>query len=151
MSEPAKPSNTSPNKSMMAKSNARLAAAQLLYRVHMTGETWTPEKLSNDYANYFEEPLTTPPHRPTLLNLLQGIQEHAALLDTKTDILTTEEWKKDRSSPLLVIILQLGTYELLHKPDRPKAIIIKEYTGLTRRFFEEKEAAFIQAALNKVV
>lgn len=141
---------TMPNKSLLAKSNARLAASQLLYSVTITQETWEPSILADRYKDYFDKPLTIPPHRPLLVALLEGVKTHGDDLEPQLDNILDHNWNKNRMSPLLLAILRLGLFELSHYPERDQTIIISEYVSVTDRFFDEAETKFVNAALEKL-
>lgn len=148
-----------PNRSLQEKSSARMAAAQLLYRVAVTGDMLNPDKLIKDYQHYISDsaddkkaakvPLVAP--SPAFLRkLLEGIARHGEQLEPWVDKCLTNDWKKSRISPLLLAILRLAIFELAHFENAKRAVIINEYVTLTAHFFDDAETAFVNAALNSV-
>ena len=66
---------------------------------------------------------------------------------------------RDRNRPLLRTanpeatlraLLRSGAWELKHKPDVPREIVIDEYVELAKAFFDDAEAKFVNAALDGV-
>jgi N utilization substance protein B len=62
----------------------------------------------------------------------------------------SEQWKRERMSPVLVAILQCGIFEMFFAREISPKIVIDEYARLTRHFFEEPEVHFVHAALSKL-
>lgn len=156
MSENAS-ANTRPNRSLLAKSAARLVAVQLLYQKALSGETLTPEKLIARYSAYVEENSNAPkeaglppiaPDRKILLKLLSGVDAHDAALTGVVAEHLREGWKLERMSPLLIAILKLAAYELDAERKLATGVIVNEYVTLANRFIGEDEANFVQAALH---
>lgn len=58
-----------------------------------------------------------------------------------------KKWNFDRLDRVIRAILKLAALELLYNEDIPAKIIIDEYVGLTKTFYENSEAGFV----NKVV
>ncbi len=147
------------NASLAAKTSARTAAVQLLYRVMITGETLRPSVLEQDYAQYIEDHQAhrreaalphVPPNRAYLRKLLDGVAEHGKLLDELIDARLDEGWKRERMSPLLLSILTFGVYELDAHRNIPAHVLLDEYTTLTQRFCDAHEVGFVHALLAKV-
>ena len=47
-------------------------------------------------------------------------------------------------------ILRAGTYELIARPDVPKASSISEYVDVAKAFFDDREAKFVNGILDAV-
>lgn len=138
------------NRSLREKSAARMAAAQLLYKMSMRGEKLSADALLAEYDTYGEEIADLPPNRAFLKKLLAGVAEHGESLEPWVNKALTGEWKKDRMSPLLLAILRLALFELAHFPNVGAPIIVNEYVTLTGRFFSDAEAGFVNASLNRL-
>lgn len=134
------------NRSLQAKSAARLAAAQLLYTSAMSGKAADATRLMAEYDAMAEGGVA--PNKTLLRALLEGVITHAEALEPWVEKALTGEWKKARMSPLLLAILRLGVFELTHFHETKAPIIINEYVTLTGRFFESGETGFVNAALN---
>lgn len=146
------------NTSLQAKSSARLAAAQLLYRVAVTGEAFNAAKLARDYQHYLDENKHAPaeaklpaiaPNAAYLRKLLEGVGAHAEALEALVDAHLSEKWKRERMSPLLVAILKLGLFELDAHRNLPTGVLVDEYTALAARFVDEEEVSFVHAVMAK--
>jgi N utilization substance protein B len=59
-------------------------------------------------------------------------------------------WRLERIDATLRALLRCGAWELMHKVDVPKEIVIDEYVELAKAFFDEAEAKFVNAALDGV-
>ena len=144
------------NKSLLAKSAARLAAVQLLYRCNVLREAVSVDPLLEEYEAYSREDsgkkglAGAKPHMPTLKSLLNGVEEHQAALDGLIGEILNETWKRERMNPLALIILQLAFYELDAHRQLSEHVIIDEYTTLAQRFLNEEDIGFIHASLKKM-
>jgi len=47
-------------------------------------------------------------------------------------------------------ILRAGAYELLARPDVPKASAISEYVDVAKAFFDDREAKFVNGILDAI-
>ena len=56
----------------------------------------------------------------------------------------------ERLDATLRALLRSGAWELSHKTEVPKEIVIDEYVELAKAFFDEAEAKFVNAALDGV-
>jgi N utilization substance protein B len=61
-----------------------------------------------------------------------------------------EGWRLERIDATVRAILRAGAFELIHRPDVAKEIVIDEYVELAKAFFEAAEAKFVNAALDGV-
>lgn len=140
------------NRSLQQKSAARLAAVQLLYKHSMSGGNFAPDKLVADYAVYLAEEEKEPvaPNAALLEKLLKGWQQHDAALEPVIEKHLLGDWKKDRTSPLLLAILRVATLELAEFREVSERVIISEYAHITRGFFSERETGFVLSTLNAI-
>lgn len=148
------------NLSLQKKSAARTAAVQCLYQQAVTGEDVAPEiqvaALKETLKdNRSEQKLLVgaaiEPHYPLLLALLEGIGKRGKEVDVRLDNALSKEWKRERTSPLLIAILQCAIFELFFYKEVSAKIIIDEYTRLARSFFADKEVSFVHGALSTLV
>ncbi len=88
----------------------------------------------------------------TLLGaLLEGTLEWQKDIDTRIGKLLSENWKRERMSPVLIAILQCAIFELLFHKDAKPVVIVSEYTSITGRFFSDNEVNFVHGALKTLV
>lgn len=152
-------SDSKTNPSLQKKTAARMAAAQALYTLAVTGEKRTPAqlvaKLRKQLENNKDEQkllvgMALEPNYNLVESLLSGVNELQGDIDQFIDNSLTGAWKRERLSPLLVAIMQCGIYELCFGKDIKARIVIDEYTRLTRHFFADAEVNFVHGALNKI-
>ena len=61
-----------------------------------------------------------------------------------------EGWTLARLDKTMLQILRAGTYELIARPDVPKASAISEYVDVAKAFFDDREAKFVNGVLDAV-
>jgi len=151
--------STAPNTSLQKKTAARMSAVQCLYTRSMNGDKLTPPQqvvlLKKQLANNRDEQklkvgVPLEPNYKLVEMLLGGVEEWAPKIDSRLQEVLSEQWKRERMSPLLVAILQCGIFEMFFAKEIAPKIVIDEYTRLTRSFFAEPEVDFVHAALSKL-
>lgn len=147
------------NSSLTAKSNARMAAVQLLYRAAMNNEPLQPEKLLALYASYIDENKAfakeaalphVPANKAYLRKLLEGVTQSYDALNTLINERLGDEWKRERMGHLLLSILTLGAYELDAYRNLSTAVLLNEYTALAQQFCDANEIGFVHGILAKI-
>jgi N utilization substance protein B len=79
--------------------------------------------------------------------LVQGILKHKESIDKKlSDIV--ENYSPSRVAPVDRAILRLGTYEILHCDDIPRAVSINEAIEIAKKFGSTESARFINGILD---
>ena len=119
------------------------------------------------YAERFVQVLDpTPPELPELKSLrkahaavadlrqqvtdrLEGITKHLSALDEQING-SLENYRPERVDRVDRAILRLATYELLHCPDIPTAVVIDEAIELSRAFSTTESKRFINGILDKI-
>lgn len=147
------------NASLIAKSDARLAAVQLLYRDAMTGGKLSPEKLVAEYKQMRAEgeesikEARLPKHAPDnalLTQLIAGVKDHRTALTTLITGVLRDDWTLERMGALMEHVLLVAAFELDAKRDRATAVLVDEYTTLANRLLSEDESQFVHAALHRM-
>lgn len=145
--------------SLRKKSSARLAAVQCLYKMKVTGEQSSAEKLMTNYLDHWKDDhdgddrsfsKDAEPDKSLLRKLLTLSIEHAAEIDDVIRTSLTEKWTMERTSPLLLAILTCALVELRYIRSLSAPIIIDEYVTITGRFFETSEMGFVNGLLDKL-
>ena len=77
-----------------------------------------------------------------------GAARHYAELAVKARL--ASNWRMERLDSTLRALLRAGAWELRHRPDVPREIVIDEYVELAKAFFDDAEAKFVNAALDGV-
>ena len=136
---------------------ARLIAILSLYSYNMSEDTSAnllkiSEKMKKSYRNQdiFDIEVTMELHVPDeeflerLVNLTLSKQNEIEELIRSCLI---AKWNFDKLDQVLRAILKLSALELLYHGEIPAKIIIDEYVSLTKTFYENNEAGFV----NKVI
>lgn len=149
-----------PNLSLRKKTAARWATVQCLYQILVLKDGRDTKRVLADYLEQVKEEsddkdekrlaLPADPDTKYLRNLLEGVVEHKAELEPSLETILTEQWKKERMSPILLAILYTAMYELKYNSSLKTPILLNEYTTLAHSYFDDAEAGFINAALDKL-
>ena len=81
--------------------------------------------------------------------MTQGIMANLPEID-ETITASVQNYSFDRLNSVDRNILRLGTYELLHKPDVPHAVVINEAIEIANRFATEESARFVNGVLDRI-
>ena len=79
----------------------------------------------------------------------EGITKHLSALDEQING-SLENYRPERVDRVDRAILRLATYELLHCPDIPTAVVIDEAIELSRAFSTTESKRFINGILDKI-
>lgn len=137
----------------LARSVARLNALQALYQIEFLdskaadvvtefskfriGVEIDGDSFANTDFNHFNWLVITVTHEKDRLD------------DYISEVLNPD-WKVDRLGYLKLSLLRAALIELKDRLDIPARVIIDEYIDLARAFFSKSEAAFVNAALDKL-
>ena len=152
--------STAINPSLQKKTAARMVAVQSLYQAAMTDDEIPAAKrvalLKAQLKNNRDEQklltgLAMEPDYAFLGKILVGLEQYHEEIDKRVEEVLSAKWKRERTSKIIIAILQCGVFELFfHKDVKPK-IVVDEYTRLARSFFADAEVDFIYASLSKLV
>jgi N utilization substance protein B len=129
-----------------SRHRAREAALQLLYAWEIGRLELAPA------AEAFWEcqaPKLTARHRAFANALASGVVDHLAELD-RLIAETAAHWRFERLTVVDRLILRLGVYELLHRPDTPPGVVINEALELARTFSTEEAVGFVNGNLDAI-
>ncbi|MFH1811013.1 MAG: transcription antitermination factor NusB [Pseudomonadota bacterium] len=130
-----------------ARRRARESALQVLYQLDESAqETWDVERALEGYFANFEH---AEPARAFARELVQGVAMHRPQID-QCILATSTSWRLERMSAVDRNLLRLGTFELLHGPEVPAAVVINEAVEIARRFGSESSAAFVNGILDEI-
>jgi N utilization substance protein B len=62
----------------------------------------------------------------------------------------SEHWRLSRMTRVDRNVLRLATWELVHQPSTPRAVILDEAVELAKRFGSEDSGAFVNGVLGRV-
>ncbi len=136
-----------------SRSAARLAAVQALYQRQMEGTALT--RLLDEFHQHrlgkeIEEAQYEEAEIDFFDDIVSGFFARGEEIDALIASKLASGWSLSRLDKTMLQILRCGTYELLARPDVPKAAAISEYVDVAHAFFEEREAKFVNGVLDGV-
>jgi N utilization substance protein B len=127
-----------------ARSSGREAALQMLFAVEAT--LASPAQVLRDFWREFPGDADG---RPYSESLVLGVVEEKSSLDERI-ARASEHWRLSRMTRVDRNVLRLGTWELLHEAETPRAVILDEAVELAKRFGTEDSGAFVNGVLGRV-
>jgi N utilization substance protein B len=136
-----------------SRSAARLAAVQALYQQDMEG-TPTP-RLIQEFHHHrlgatIEDVTYADAEGDFFDDLVSGWAARKDDIDALIAAKLTEGWSSDRLDKPMKAILRAGAYELLARPDVPKASVISEYLDVADAFYDKREKGFVNGLLDAI-
>jgi len=136
-----------------ARTVSRLATVQALYQMELAGED--VETVVREFLNHrFESDIDGAPlaeaDEAWFAEIVRGVVADQKAIDERIKARLASNWRLERLDATLRALLRSGAWELTHKPEVPKEIVIDEYVELAKAFFDEAEAKFVNAALDGV-
>ena len=143
----------SQNPKSQARSAARLGAVQALYQQQMEGTALA--KLLNEFHEYrlgrvIEDEEYAEADVDFFDDIVAGVDARRAEIDDKLTGRLADGWTLARLDKTMLQILRAGAYELLARPDVPKASAISEYVDVAKAFFDDREAKFVNGILDAI-
>lgn len=150
-------SNSAAPDARRRRSAARLAAVQALYQQSVSG-TATPRLLNEFHSHRLGAEMDAEEggdrlaeaDRPFFDDLVAGSVARMTELDETITQFLGSGWSIDRLDKLMLQILRCGTYEMLARPDVPRAAVVSEYVDVAHAFYEQREAGFVNALLDRL-
>jgi len=133
--------------SFKSRRRGRFAAVQALYQLEQrqsTVETVINEFNTHRFSKAQEDPIDV----ELFQHLVEGTFEHTEALNALIAATLTETWRIERLDAVLRAILRAGFFELQYELATPVGIIINDYVEITKEFFDGREPAFINGALD---
>ena len=62
----------------------------------------------------------------------------------------SQNWRVERMARVDRNVLRLGTWELRHRTDVPRAVVLDEAVELAKAFGTDESSAFVNGVLNKI-
>jgi N utilization substance protein B len=129
---------------------SRIVVTQLIFQADFQG---TPlEEVLRTYQTHFAtlddvEPSSIDPDYTAAL--IYGVLTNAQGIQDFLDHSAQEGWEISRMDSVLKSILKAGAAELLY-PERksPAPVVISEYVDIAKGFFDDKEASYVNKALD---
>ena len=94
--------------------------------------------------------MTDAPKPATVAEVMAQLDEAQKSIDELVKSHLASNWRMERLDSTVRALLRCGSWELKHKPEVPREIVIDEYVELAKAFFDDAEAKFVNAALDAV-
>jgi transcription antitermination protein NusB len=145
---------TTPRRSPVARSAARLGAVQALYQMDIggidMGETLA-QFSSRVQGSNFDNGDCGEADFKHLRQVVEGVVAEQKLLDPKTDTFLVAEWPLHRLDATVRAIIRAGVFELWFMDKVPARVAISEYVDVASAFFPDgEEPPFVNGVLNKM-
>jgi N utilization substance protein B len=99
--------------------------------------------------DYWREFPGDPEGRAYSEQVVQAVMDDREALDANITR-ASQNWRIARMTRVDRNVLRIGTWELLHMPDIPRAVIIDEAVELAKQFGTEESGAFVNGVLGRV-
>src|SRR5262245_49599980 len=113
---------------MGARTSGREAALQMLFALEAGG--YTQEQV---IASFWRETPGDPEGRSFSDEAVRGVAEELAVVDEAIRKASTN-WRLERMARVDRNVLRLGAWELMRRPEVPRAVILDEAVELAKRF-----------------
>lgn len=129
---------------MGARTSGREAALQMLFGIDASSS-------DADAAihEYWRELPGEAEGRPYADELVRGVRADIERIDDRIRA-ASKNWRLERMTRVDRNLLRIGTWELLSKPDVPRAVTIDEAVELAKRYGTEESGAFVNGVLDRV-
>ena len=124
--------------------HARVAAVQVLFALEMSEEL--PDVVLEKVERMGE---TKADAHQLLLELVQGVRAHQALIDEKIEH-AASLWPMDQMALVDKAIMRLAVYELLYVTEIPPKVVINEAVELAKVYASDSAPRFINGVLGTI-
>ena len=128
----------------MARSTARKRALNTLYEADEKGQD-----ILSLLAERIEQPCAQTPLPEYAIEIVRGVAEHIAAIDSTLDEHSTG-WKVKRMGVVDRNILRIAAWEIMFNDDVPNMVAIDEALGLAKTLCDDESPAFIHGLLSAV-
>lgn len=129
---------------MGARTTAREAALQILFAIEASSAE--PDQAIGDF---WRELPGDAEGRAYADDAVRGVRARLSELDARITKASTN-WRLERMARVDRNLLRLGTWELLHRSDVPRAVVLDEAVELAKRYGTEESGAFVNGVLDRV-
>jgi len=129
---------------MGARTAAREAALQMLFSADLGSH---PADAA--VQNFWREFPGDPEGRAYADAAVRGVLAERERVDERVRK-ASQNWRLERMTAIDRNVLRLGTWELLYRPDVPRAVIIDESVEIAKRFGGKESAAFVNGVLDRI-
>jgi len=118
----------------------------MLFQMELSGTS--PEATVELYWRSFVAD-ADPEGRPYADDVVHGVAATRDELDRHITA-ASAHWRLERMSRVDRNVLRLGTWELAHRTDVPRAVILDEAVELAKAFGTDESSAFVNGVLNRI-
>ena len=129
-----------------ARRQAREAALQILYLWEI-GRAEPAAAVETFFENH--DPEADAQVRTFASALALGTVRDLADIDQLIDT-HSQHWRVARLAVIDRLILRVATWELMHEPDVPRAVVINEAVEIARRFSADESVGFVNGVLDAI-
>jgi N utilization substance protein B len=129
-----------------ARHSGREAALQMLFQIEASGAS------ADDAIDLFWRSFAAdadPEGRVYADACVRGVVEAGVALDQQIAA-ASQNWRVERMGRVDRNVLRLGTWELVHQADIPRAVVLDEAVELAKSYGTDDSSAFVNGVLNKV-
>jgi N utilization substance protein B len=131
---------------MGARHSGREAALQMLFQMEASGAA-SAQAIELFWRSFAAD--ADPEGRAYADEAVHGVGATLAELDKRIAEASTH-WRVERMARVDRNVLRLGTWELAHRPDVPRAVVLDEAVELAKAFGTEDSSAFVNGVLNRI-
>ncbi len=129
---------------MGARSTAREAALQMLFALDASGAP-----ADTVIGDYWRETPGDAEGRGYADELVRGIARDLEATDTRIRT-ASRNWRLERMTRVDRNVLRLGAWELEHRLDIPRAVILDEAVEIAKRYGTEESSSFVNGVLDRI-
>lgn len=129
---------------MGARSTAREAALQMLFALEASGA-----EAERVIADFWLETPGDSEDRAYADAIVRGVAGELAETDARVRA-ASKNWRIERMTRVDRAVLRLGAYELMHRHEVPRAVILDEAVEIAKRYGTEESGAFVNGVLDRV-
>lgn len=131
---------------MGARHSGREAALQMLFQMEAS-DVVADEAIDLFWRSFAAD--AAPEGRQYADELVRGVGGAREELDRRIGEASTH-WRVERMARVDRNVLRLGTWELAHRKDVPRAVVLDEAVELAKDYGTDDSSAFVNGVLNKI-
>ncbi|HEX4478912.1 MAG TPA: transcription antitermination factor NusB [Polyangiaceae bacterium] len=129
---------------MGARSSGREAALQILFAIEAAGAP-----IGEAIRNFWREFPGDAEGKSYAEEVVRGVSADRPAVDEQVTR-ASDHWRLERMTRVDRNVLRIGAWELMRRPDVPRAVILDEAVELAKRFGTEESGAFVNGVLARV-
>ena len=90
-----------------------------------------------------------PEGKPYADTIVRGVADNLDGIDKKVTA-ASQNWRLERMSRVDRNLLRLGTWELMFRPDVPRAVVLDEAVELAKSFGTDESSGFVNGVLDRI-